>query len=388
MKNEQNTEPDPHKVGNFFIDPCISLKDDLGIDPDDDIEDQLYDVIDHSTEIAEKPCGFEREADSISRDVEEEQAFVAKAKGKDVYILYGYPAFNEYDGIGCDPTFEYYVGTKDEAMRRFDNIRYNEPPMRKRIADVKEQLDGIADDIWIDAKTGMYDVVRYNVKYKGYLIIEKAPDLNAEEIIREAKRFDEFNAALRKDGYILEELYKMPRAWNDNQRYYGFVFTVNYDQYEIPGHIKSKLQGKERYPIDFLPADWKTDLPQPEKLIRQPYPCPLCGITESGAGCSAGKIIINGIEYDRVPVSLEETAKDGCCIECGAPIGSYHHAGCTIEKIPGKTLPLSRYMMIDQDDEPEITYAGDGKIAHMVGYPGLSPIFVKNVAATGGKDKK
>ena len=144
MKNEQNTEPDPHKVGNFFIDPCISLKDDLGIDPDDDIEDQLYDVIDHSTEIAEKPCVFEREADSISRDVEEEQAFVAKAKGKDVYILYGYPAFNEYDGIGCDPTFEYYVGTKDEAMRRFDNIRYNEPPMRKRIADVKEQLDGIA----------------------------------------------------------------------------------------------------------------------------------------------------------------------------------------------------------------------------------------------------
>ena len=150
-------------------------------------------------------------------------------------------------------------------MRRFDAIKYNEPPMRKRISDVRTKLGELANDIWIDIRPSIFDDVLYNVKYQDCLIIEKVRSLDVDEITREVKRFNAFRDKLMANGYRLIELYKQPRVWNDNQRYYGFVFLVNDNEYEISGHIKSMFQNRERYPIDFLPKDWKEQLPQPNK---------------------------------------------------------------------------------------------------------------------------
>lgn len=265
-KKSKKPQNDPWEEEPIFaIDPSISLKDDLGIDPNDDVDGQLFELAFNSETVAEKACGFDRAADSISRYASEEQAIVAKLKNKDIFILYGEEAFDGESEVGCPPTFQYYVGTKEEAMRRFDAIKYNEPPMRKRISDVRTKLGELANDIWIDIRPSIFDDVLYNVKYQDCLIIEKVRSLDVDEITREVKRFNAFRDKLMANGYRLIELYKQPRVWNDNQRYYGFVFLVNDNEYEISGHIKSMFQNRERYPIDFLPKDWKEQLPQPNK---------------------------------------------------------------------------------------------------------------------------
>ena len=310
-------------------------------------------ILESATDLEYKDLGFENQADYLDHNNEQERAFLMRYD--DLFIVADWGAV--VDRNGCGGVYDWLVTRNEkEAREYFDSLELLSAPPQDEIKAAKnsEVLRPYSDEIWIDARTETFYGVQYNVKYKGFLIVEKAWDLDPLEIARQIRKLEEILNTLRKEDIVLIALYKEPREWNNNQRYYAFEFERNGWEVDEKAHIPSKLQGKVRFPLDYFQTAWIDEIKQEsEGCVNDPYYCPVC---DDPDGCSFDEIEINGSCSKRTPVQEEDTDSNGRCIECGARLGRPHHVGCNREKIPGKTLLLNQYWMIDQDDDPDITY--------------------------------
>lgn len=318
-------------------------------------------IFEDAEDLEEKEIGFSNECYYLDRDNEQDKVVLAK-KDK-FYIVYGVGEVVENDGFDTDIT-QIVTNNYEEAKKYFDSIEPETQNPKDEIREVREKLGELSESIWIDIKDNGYSVY-YNVKYCNRLIIEKAKHLDADLIRQQTERYDNLDKELREKGVTISELYKAPREWNNNQRYYLFSFTKGWDEFEELAHIPSKMQNKMRLVLDYYKSSWLEEIAAeaaeelPEEEQQEPYTCPLCG-TDHPDGCECKKIIFCGSEVqDRIPVQKEDTGADGRCRICGAKEGQMRHIGCVAEHIPGRDIPMSKFWMIEQDDDGEVTYIAD-----------------------------
>ncbi len=318
-------------------------------------------IFEDTEDLEEKEIGFSNECDYL--DSHNEQDKVVLAKKDNFYIVYGAGEVVKDNGFDTDIT-QIVTNNYEEAKKYFDSIEPETENPKDKIREVREKLGELSESIWIDMKDNCFSVY-YNIKYRNRLLIEKAPDLDAEMIRQQAERYDNLDEELRKKGITISELYKAPREWNDNQRYYLFSFTTRSGEFDELAHIPSKMQHKMRLVLDYYKPSWLKEIAEEaaeelsEEEQQEPYTCPLCG-TGHPDGCGCKKIIFCGTKVqDRIPVEKEDTGADGRCRVCGAKIGQMHHIGCVAEHIPGRNIPMSKFWMIEQDDDGEITYVAD-----------------------------
>jgi len=84
------------------------------------------------------------------------------------------------------------------------------------------------------------------------LVLEKYRDLDVETVREAIKHYKEFQGKCEKRGLSVHSVYKKPREWNDNQRYYVFEFGNAYCNIEKEVHIPSSMQHKPRIVCDFM----------------------------------------------------------------------------------------------------------------------------------------
>lgn len=344
---------------------------DLGLDADslEHGNSTWDDLWSSAKELASKELGYQCPADYLDHDNEPEQ--ISLLQYDDYYIVSDWGEMTDGNGI---PGSSSWLVTRNynEAKKYYDSLKPfdNDPREEIKWAKSSELLQEYADDLWFDMKTCLYGDVLYNVKYRGFLIIEKAGSLNPQDVLGQIKRLNEFINMLRQHNIVLTALYKARREWNDNQRYYAFEFMRNGTEVDERGHIPSRMQGKTRFVLDYFKESWMKEIEQ-ETAEDEPVPfqCPVC---HDADGCEYDMITVNGAHSQRVPVQPEDTDADGRCVECGAKLGHFHHVCCSREKLPGSTLLLSQYWMIDQDDEPDIEYSSSsgGGSYDFTGYPG------------------
>lgn len=167
-------------------------------------------------------------------------------------------AFNDLYYVMCgDDVFdlELITKSKEEAIRFANDIPRQNDPVEKQIENMHAAINDI-DGLYYDPKSD-----HWNVKYQRSMLIEKARELDGQEIRREVARFNAFTTDLEENhGIHVISVYKKPRGWNDNQRYYVFELHAGSHYYEKEAHIPSNMQGKKRYPIDFFAQKWIAEL--------------------------------------------------------------------------------------------------------------------------------
>ena len=170
----------------------------------------------------------------------------------------------EYDGVyylleeyACGDSADFLENipeiyqSKEEVDKRIEGIkRSNVPPLDDLIFNVKEKLPYDPSNVYIKYWGGIPGSFR--VYYKHLLVIEHLYHLTAETIENAVERLASF---MKENDILLEELYKLPREWNDNQRYYLISGSSGLGFFREKIHIPSRLQGRERYPIDVILQD-------------------------------------------------------------------------------------------------------------------------------------
>ena len=315
-------------------------------------------ILEDTEDLEEKEIGFSNECDYLNNGNEQDK--VVLAKRDNFYIVYGTGEVVDDFGFDTD-IIQIVTNNYEEAKKYFDSIELKTENPKDKIRKVREKLGELSESIWIDIKDNGFGVY-YNIKYCDRLLIEKAQDLDAELIRQQAERYDNLDEELREKGITISDLYKAPRKWNDNQRYYLFSFTKGSDEFEELAHIPSKMQHKMRLVLDYYKPSWLEEIAEeaaeelPEEEQQEPYTCPLCS-TDHPDGCGCKKIIFCGTKVqDRIPVKKEDTGADGRCRVCGAKIGQMHHIGCVAEHIPGRNIcgrayPRQKYSDVEVLDD-------------------------------------
>ena len=297
------------------------------------------DIIMFIQEIAEeidyKPIGFESDSASYnaydSRHEEDEQAHLGLYKYNDYYVVYKFGEFCEGYSFDEWESFD----NKAEAEKY-----YNGWKAQKTISQILDEFKGFSPE-------GMHATVWY--RFQGYafnllvgdiMIAERLRDLIEDECLRIYNDFVDFRKKLEEKSISITECYKLPREWNNNQRYYYIGYRDGNGRFQnIKLHIPSKMQHKPREIFsmvtveDFLAPDDSSN-----GHVSTYYPkCEDCGRElRKGVSCFP-KIMIKGVKYDRIPFGSETRDDFGdteFCPDCNCGKGQYHHYHCDIEEHP------------------------------------------------------
>ena len=162
-------------------------------------------------------------------------------------------------------SFPFFLTTSEEkAKNYYDNVSYQDKPIQLQIKEAHAILDDEIPGLWFDVKGDCFGY-SWNVKYLDNLIIEKTPHLDPDEIRKRVKQYNEFVEKCKEKGIAVVSVYKKPRAWNDNQRYYVFNLLSDNHYYKHEAHIASKLQHKKRIVLDFFKEEWFESMDQQNK---------------------------------------------------------------------------------------------------------------------------
>ena len=226
--------------------------DKLGLESSEDFYDALYD--DRNT-VVKKDIGFETWETAYNHFCGDSGAAPASAYIRKIgehYIVWINGEMS--DGIYMNPMDLDDVivyDTLEEAKKDFDSIKYGLPTIKNLIESLKEELDD--NKIWIDVKHSFYSRFDMDVKYDGNLILEKGGNLTAEKIKNAVEKYKNFKKNISECGANVMSIYKLPREWNDNQRYYAIEFCNDDGFYWTEKiHIPSRLQHKMRYTVDVI----------------------------------------------------------------------------------------------------------------------------------------
>ena len=140
----------------------------------------------------------------------------------------------------------------EEAKNYFDSVKDGERPPIEQILNIKDEIED--PSLWIDAKSSDF-TVKYNIKYDYLLVSENVLKISTEKVSFDLDKFRIYLDKLKNRGIEVTELYKLPRKWNDNQRYYIISFEYQGHTISKTAHIASKLQHKERFTPEFFPVD-------------------------------------------------------------------------------------------------------------------------------------
>lgn len=224
----------------------------LGLKSSEDFYDAVYD---DRNAIVRKDIGFETEKAAYDHFIgnsgtEPASAYICKIGEHYVVWINGEMSDGIYmDPMDLDDVVVY--DTFEEAKKDFDSIKYGLPTIKNLIKSLKKELDD--DKIWIDVKNSFYSGFDMNIKYDGNLILEKGGNLTAEKIKKAVEKYKNFEKDIGECGAKVMSIYKLPREWNDNQRYYAVEFCNDDGFYWTERiHIPSLLQHKMRYTVDVI----------------------------------------------------------------------------------------------------------------------------------------
>lgn len=139
-------------------------------------------IFEETEDLEEKEIGFSNECYYLNKDNEPDK--VVLAKKDNFYIVYGVGEVVENDGFDTN-IIQIVTNNYEEAKKYFDSIKPETENPKDKTREVREKLGELSESIWIDIKDNGFRVY-YNIKYCNRLLIEKAPDLDAELICQQA----------------------------------------------------------------------------------------------------------------------------------------------------------------------------------------------------------
>lgn len=204
------------------------------------------------TILMEENAGFQYEEDAWEAfyDSDSSQASLSLVQYGDRYylgqtrcLIGGYADYDEEDLI-----LEVFDSEEKARQAFYETLKRNVRPVMEQIRQVKKELPYPPEDVYIK----MYHAGSFRVYYRHLLVMEYLRSLDQEPIRKAIEKLKQFEADNR---IAIDELYKLPRAWNDNQRYYRFSGTSGFGAFCVDVHIPSKLQHRCRMPIDIILAN-------------------------------------------------------------------------------------------------------------------------------------
>ena len=234
---------------------------DLGFEAEEELVNY---ILDESEEIESRNLGYFTEEglyEALHRrdDFGEARLFLGTDR-KYFFVWENSEMVNNWSEINTDIDLGIF-DTLEEARDYYNSVEEGERPPQEQIAAIKEEINEPL--LWIDAKYSDF-AIKYNIKYNYLMVSEKVLQLSAEKVTSDLEKFKTYLEQLKSNGIEVNELYKLPREWNDNQRYYKMSFEYKGHSISMTAHIASKLQHKERFIPDFFPVEKVTAFAEQE----------------------------------------------------------------------------------------------------------------------------
>lgn len=182
------------------------------------------------------------------RDTSEAIEFLLQHDGK--YIAWQMCGIS--NGYGEDSVLPEVFDNLKDAEKAFERqIEANERPIMQQIFAAKAELPYDPYDTYIKPWSSME--CSFRVYYKRLMVLDHAHGIDPEQIQEAVEKLIAFE---KQHNVTVTELYKLPREWNNNQRYYQVSVRDNDSGKcsELKVHIPSKLQHRTRMPIALTEA--------------------------------------------------------------------------------------------------------------------------------------
>lgn len=181
----------------------------LGLEPGEDPESEIMDIITNNEPLESKEIGYETEEGAYEAWNHEdgEPAKLYLCRINDRYAVY---LEHEYDGGWLSkltqPDEIEVFDTLEEAQAFMNGWEYGVQPVDEVIQDIYKDLKN-SDTIGIMAKYPVRGKLAYAVLYKDILIIDECRDLNADRIKEQLKKADNYIHALEERGIDFDDYY-------------------------------------------------------------------------------------------------------------------------------------------------------------------------------------
>lgn len=204
-KNKQLYEEEEQKRREGYADVLRKL----GLEPGDDPEDEVMDIIINNEPLEKREIGYETEEGAYEAWNHEDgdPAKLYLCRINDHYAVY---LEHEYDGGWMSemtqPDEIEVFDAYEEALTVMNNWKYGIRPIEEVIKEVYKNLEN-SDAIGIMAKDPVYRKLSYSVLYRDILIIDECRQLSADKIREEVKKADEYIRTLEEHGIDFDDYY-------------------------------------------------------------------------------------------------------------------------------------------------------------------------------------